>query len=108
MRRIERRLQINQSYNLDDYLQRLRDDSGELNSLYRDLLIGVTKFFRDREAFERLERDVLPPLLLRVPSDGDLRIWVAGCATGEEAYSLAILINERCELLKRRMNVKIF
>lgn len=108
MRRIERRLQLNQSNDLEDYLHRLQHDSGEVNSLYRDLLIGVTKFFRDREAFERLERDVVPSLLTRTSSDEELRIWVAACATGEEAYSLAILLHERFQLMGRRPSVKIF
>ena len=62
--------------------------------LYRDLLIGVTRFFRDEEAFDVLEQQVLPELLQREPRDAPLRVWVAGCATGEEAYSLAILLHE--------------
>ena len=66
----------------------------ELDVLYRDLLIGVTRFFRDEEAFEVLEEQVLPELLQRGPRDAPLRSWVAGCATGEEAYSLAILLPE--------------
>jgi two-component system CheB/CheR fusion protein len=107
-RRIERRLSLNQSVDLDDYVRRLRADPGELNSLYRDLLIGVTRFFRDREAFEYLERNVFPELLTRKRPGEEIRIWVAGCATGEEAYSLAILIHERLSLLKRPINVKIF
>jgi len=107
-RRIERRLSLNQSLDLDDYVSHLRSDAGELNSLYRDLLIGVTRFFRDREAFDRLEREVLPELLSRKNPGDEIRIWVAGCATGEEAYSLAILLYERLQMLGRRTNVKIF
>lgn len=108
-RRIERRLSLNQSVDLDDYVHRLRSDARELNSLYRDLLIGVTRFFRDREAFDRLENEVLPDLLSRKRAGEEIRIWVAGCATGEEAYSIAILLHERLQLLGRPTNnVKIF
>jgi two-component system CheB/CheR fusion protein len=107
-RRIERRLVINGSISLEEYVGCLERDPEELNCLYKDLLIGVTRFFRDREAFEHLERDVLPPLLSRLGRDDDLRIWVAGCATGEEAYSLAILVHEGLEKLNRTLPVKIF
>jgi two-component system, chemotaxis family, CheB/CheR fusion protein len=107
-RRIERRLSLNQSVDLDDYVERLRNDPQELNSLYRDLLIGVTRFFRDRESFDRLEKDVIPDLLARKRPGDEIRFWVAGCATGEEAYSIAILLHERLQLFGRPMNVKIF
>ncbi|MHB8954747.1 MAG: chemotaxis protein CheB [Pirellulaceae bacterium] len=107
-RRIERRLQMNQSLDLEDYVQRLREDPQEINSLYRDLLIGVTEFFRDGEAFERLAQDVLPQLVSRQESEEECRVWVAGCATGEEAYSLAILLDEAFEQCKRPSNVRIF
>jgi chemotaxis methyl-accepting protein methylase/signal transduction histidine kinase/chemotaxis response regulator CheB len=107
-RRIERRLSLNHASDLDDYVQRLRSDAGELNSLYRDLLIGVTRFFRDREAFEHLERHVLPGLLAAKRANDEVRVWVAGCATGEEVYSLAILLHEQLQLLGRPLNVKIF
>ena len=75
--------------------------------LYRDLLIGVTRFFRDEQAFEVLEEQVLPELLQREPRDAPLRVWVAGCATGEEAYSLAILLQDLMQKLGERP-VKIF
>ncbi|MCS7046283.1 MAG: PAS domain-containing protein [Gemmataceae bacterium] len=107
-RRIERRLLLNRAHEIDDYVQRLREDSEELDALYRDLLIGVTRFFRDAAAFERLEKEVLPGLLADLPRDEELRMWVAGCATGEEAYSLAILIQEQRERLGRPFKVKIF
>lgn len=107
-RRIERRLSLNQSVDLADYVDRLRSDSAELNSLYRDLLIGVTRFFRDREAFDRLEKEILPDLFAGKHASDELRFWVAGCATGEEAYSLAILIHERLQLVGRSPSVKIF
>lgn len=107
-RRIERRLLMQQISELDEYVDRLAAEPDELNSLYKDLLIGVTKFFRDAEAFERLERDVLPDLLMGTPPNGEFRVWVSGCGTGEEAYSLAILVRETLERLKRPLDVKIF
>ena len=93
-RRIERRVTLAESQNLDEYVRRLRQDHDELDVLYRDLLIGVTRFFRDKAAFEVLEHQVLPDLVKRAGRDVPLRIWVAGCATGEEAYSLAISLQE--------------
>src|SRR5688572_1395027 len=93
-RRIERRLALAQSSNTDEYLSRLRCRRDELAALYRDLLIGVTRFLRDPDAFDLLERRILPELLQREPRTTPLRLWVAGCATGEEAYSLAILLQE--------------
>jgi two-component system CheB/CheR fusion protein len=107
-RRVERRLLLNRAMEIDDYVRRLREDPQELNALYRDLLIGVTRFFRDAEAFEKLGRDVIPALLSDLPRDDDLRVWVAGCATGEEAYSLAILVHECAEAMGRPQRVKIF
>jgi two-component system, chemotaxis family, CheB/CheR fusion protein len=107
-RRIDRRVLLTQSADLDDYVQRLREDGGELNNLYKDLLIGVTSFFRDTEAFERLGRQALPQLLGEVGDNEEFRVWVPGCATGEEAYSLAILVQECLESLQRQINVKIF
>jgi two-component system CheB/CheR fusion protein len=108
MRRVERRLQLNQSFDLDDYIACLRDDSREVNSLYKDLLIGVTEFFRDTEAFDRLEKDVIPQLLERVSPRDELRIWVAGCGTGEEAYSIAILLDEALARRSHASNAKVF
>jgi two-component system CheB/CheR fusion protein len=106
-RRIDRRLALARTQDIHEYVQRLQRDREELDVLYRDLLIGVTRFFRDEEAFERLERDVLPDLLRRAPSDAPLRLWVAGCATGEEAYSLAIVLQDLMPRLGKSA-VKIF
>ncbi len=105
-RRIERRLLMG-PYDLDQYVEQLRDDPHELNLLYHDLLIGVTAFFRDSETFTRLECDIIPKLLERTPETQEIRVWVAGCATGEEAYSLAILLHEALERSQRPLNVKI-
>jgi two-component system CheB/CheR fusion protein len=106
-RRIERRLALAHSANIDEYLHRLRDDRNELDVLYRDLLIGVTHFFRDEEAFAVLEQRVLPELFEQQPREEPLRLWVAGCATGEEAYSLAITVHD-VMLRTRERPVKIF
>ncbi|WP_437330847.1 chemotaxis protein CheB [Sorangium sp. So ce381] len=93
-RRIERRIQLAHTDDIEQYVKRLKSKSSELDVLYRDLLIGVTRFFRNEEAFGILERSVLPELLRAGPQDAPFRVWVAGCATGEEVYSLAILLHE--------------
>lgn len=107
-RRVERRLQLNGSLDLESYVERLRHDRDELNSLYKDLLIGVTRFFRDVEAFRLLETKILPTLLDHVTAEEELRVWIAGCATGEEAYSVGILIHEALSDRKRPIHAKIF
>jgi two-component system CheB/CheR fusion protein len=75
---------------IEEYVRRLEDDPAEVDLLYQDLLIGVTRFFRDREAFEVLRNDVLPQMLLKHNDHDEFRVWVAACATGEEAYSMAV------------------
>jgi two-component system CheB/CheR fusion protein len=94
VRRIQRRLQVLQIATVAAYLERLRHDAKEVEHLFRDLLIGVTHFFRDPEAFAVLSRQVIPEIVRRGASSGTLRIWTPGCATGEEAYSVAILVKE--------------
>ncbi|MFZ1641808.1 MAG: chemotaxis protein CheB [Candidatus Contendobacter sp.] len=106
-RRIERRMTVNQIYDLRDYVKFMESYAGEVMALYRDLLIGVTSFFRDREVFDELEAHYLPRLFERVEAR-EVRFWVAGCSTGEEAYSLAILSREILENLGKRLDVKIF
>jgi two-component system CheB/CheR fusion protein len=108
MRRTQRRLSLNHSLSLGDYVRRLREDPEELNLLCRDLLIGVTQFFRDPEAFERLSDKVLAPLIAGHPENEELRLWCAGCATGEEAYTLAILVREQLDQQGKSMPIKIF
>jgi two-component system, chemotaxis family, CheB/CheR fusion protein len=107
-RRIERRMSITRSATLNDYVNLLRNDSHELNLLYKDLLIGVTQFFRDTKAFARLQQDIVPRLVKQSESGETLRIWCPGCATGEEVYSLAILFKECAEMLNAPLNLKIF
>jgi len=106
-RRIQRRVDLLRIASVSAYVDQLREDPAELNALYQDLLIGVTQFFRDPEAFDVLERDVIPQILDEVPPEHELRVWVAGCATGEEAYSLAMLFHEQLTQRKRPINMKI-
>ena len=107
VRRIERRLQLTQSGSLDTYVKRLAQDSSELDDLFHDLLIGVTRFFRDEGAFECLALRIIPELVERAQPSEELRVWVAGCATGEEAYSIAILVQEELRKRSSRGRVKI-
>jgi len=106
-RRIQRRADMFRADSIAAYVEQLRQDPDELNTLYQDLLIGVTQFFRDPEAFETLEREVIPQIIDRVPPAQELRLWVAGCATGEEAYSLAMLFHEALAGKGRPINLKI-
>src|SRR5262249_52829362 len=107
-RRIERRLALTNAPDLGGYAKLLAASSEELNALYRDLLIGVTRFFRDPESFECLETKVIPAILKRVPPDEEIRVWCAGCATGEEIYSIAILLHEHLSAAGRPLNVRMF
>jgi len=106
-RRIERRLALNRSLDIDMYVEQLRADPRELSSLYEDLLIGVTRFFRDDDAFEMLEHRVIPDLVDRIDPQDQIRVWVPGCATGQEAYSIAMLLHERLMARRRPVKVKI-
>src|SRR5262245_22117507 len=90
-----------------DYVRVLRRDAAEVRALFQDLLISVTSFFREPAAWEVLEKQVVPRLL-REESEGPLRVWVPGCATGEEAYSIAILLAEGLEAAKKGRDLQIF
>ena len=93
-RRVSRRMQISQTATISDYSHLLRTHAGEVTLLLRDFLNGVTSFFRDTDAFAALERAVIPALFAgKAPSD-QVRVWVPGCATGEEVYSIAMLLDE--------------
>ncbi|USX18718.1 PAS domain S-box protein [Oxalobacteraceae bacterium OTU3REALA1] len=94
LRRIERRLQVRERPSLAQYRDLLREDRAESDALLRDMLIGVTQFFRDTEAFESIERDIVPKLFADVPDGQALRVWSVGCSTGEETYSLGMLLTE--------------
>ena len=96
-RRIERRMGM-AAIDRDDmyrYLDMLRGDANELDLLARDLLINVTNFFRDPKVFDRLAEMIVPELIASRPPDQPIRIWVAGCSTGEETYSLAMIFQEQ-------------
>ena len=108
VRRIERRMAVHQINDLDDYVRYLQLTPGEVDALFRDLLIGVTNFFRDSEIFEEIQRQVIPQLFVGKAAGSAIRVWVPACSTGEEAYSIAILIRERMEELKRHFKVQIF
>jgi two-component system CheB/CheR fusion protein len=108
-RRIERRMSVHQINKIDDYVSYLRQAPDEVEALFRDLLIGVTNFFRDPEAFQALEEQVIPMLFAsKSPAGGVVRVWVAGCSTGEEAYSIAILLQEHMEALQQSYTVQVF
>lgn len=106
-RRIERRMNVNQISNVARYAQFLRERPSELDLLFKELLIGVTNFFRDKEAFQALRHKALPELLKSKTGGGSLRIWVPGCSTGEEPYSIAILVRECLEDLGLDGKVKV-
>ena len=108
VRRIQRRMQVLQIDNVPEYIERLRNEPNQLDLLFRDLLIGVTQFFRDPEAFAALESEVIPKLLENKRRDDPIRIWVPGCATGEEAYSIAILVKEAMIKREAAPQVQIF
>jgi len=108
MRRVQRRMQVAGSRSLRDYTARLENDHEEVVLLFRDLLIRVTGFFRDSEAFAALEKLVIPQLFAGKHADDSVRVWVPGCATGEEAYSLAILLREQMDRMRGPPKVMVF
>lgn len=108
LRRVQRRMQVNQIADIAAYVDYLRTDKDEVQHLFNDLLIGVTEFFRDKREFEVLESQVMPRLVEGKQPGQPIRIWVLGCATGEEAYSLAILVREQMSTLDAPLPVQIF
>ncbi|MFC6047501.1 CheR family methyltransferase, partial [Methylobacterium hispanicum] len=108
LRRVRRRMQVVQREEIGDYVAYLRAQPEEVQQLFDDLLIGVTQFFRDAREFEVLERAVIPQLFAGKGRDDQIRIWVVGCSTGEEAYSLGILLREHMALLAEAPQVQIF
>lgn len=108
MRRVQRRMQVLGISALPDYVARLAGERGEAVLLFRDLLIGVTTFFRDAGAFEAVQRAVLPRLFESKGAKDHVRIWVPGCSTGEEAYSLAMLLREHMDSLSNPPKVQVF
>ena len=107
-RRIERRMALAGIASTTHYLEVLREDSAEREQLVKDLLINVTHFFRDSTAFELLEATIIPELVRQQPLDRPLRVWVPGCSTGEEAYSIAMLFLEQIAAAKRNIKLQVF
>jgi len=106
-RRIERRMEIHQIDSINDYLLNLQKNEQEVTALFKELLIGVTNFFRDREAWDALKQAVLSPLLGNKEDGSTIRIWAPGCSTGEEAYSIAIILKECLDTLSQRSDITI-
>ena len=108
IRRVERRMALQQITKAEDYLRFLRDHPEEAEALFRDFLIGVTRFFRDPAAFTALKQEALPEVFAGKAPGSTVRVWVCGCSTGEEAYSIAMLVQEYLDGLRLGVNVQIF
>ncbi|MBC7767608.1 MAG: PAS domain-containing protein [Phycisphaerales bacterium] len=107
-RRIQRRMQVLHLDSMEDYIDRLRKDPHEVRLLFQEFLISVTEFFRDPEAFAALEAQALPNIVDNKGADDQIRVWIAGCATGEEVYSIAILLKEKLSGRDGAPRVQIF
>ncbi|MDD2301966.1 MAG: chemotaxis protein CheB [Eubacteriales bacterium] len=107
-RRITRRMAVHQIEGIEGYIKYLQRSPAEVELLFKEMLIGVTGFFRDTEAFGVLADKILPDMMAKKPPDAPLRVWVPGCATGEEAYSIAMLMVETMETLNKTTTVQIF
>ncbi len=107
-RRIERRMAVQQIETIESYFKYSQRNLLEVDALFRDLLIGVTGFFRDPEAFQALEQQGLPKIFEGKSAGAQVRAWSPGCSTGEEAYSLAILLAENQEVMKRDLRLQVF
>ncbi len=107
-RRIERRMAVHQVDSMETYVKYLQKTPAEVQALFNDVLIGVTNFFRDPEAFDALQQQVIAQLFEGKPAGSTLRVWSAGCSSGEEAYSLAILLQEQMEALKSSYKLQVF
>lgn len=107
-RRIQRRLALNQIETLDEYLDYLKENRLEIDALFHELLVGVTSFFRDPQAFKALQKKVIPQIFAGKNPENPVRVWVPGCSTGEEAYSIAILLKEYQQRLKKPLKIQVF
>ncbi|MCG1035396.1 chemotaxis protein CheB [Polaribacter sargassicola] len=108
LRRLEKRMNINSIDELYNYLTFLKNNEKEKEALKQDFLIGVTRFFRDTEAFQTLQDKVIPAICARKKSTETIRVWVPGCSSGEEVYSIAMLLDSHIRTLKLNLNFKIF
>lgn len=106
MRRTERRMSLHQLTRLDDYVRLLQENPSEIEILAKEMLIGVTQFFRDPEAWQIFQKYVLPKLIQSRPEGSMLRVWVVGCSTGEEAYTLAIILQESLDDLGKSETIQ--
>ena len=107
-RRVEHRMALNNITDMRTYVHHLKNTPAEVDALFKDLIIEVTSFFRDPKAFEVLGKKIIPAIVERKKPDSAVRVWVPGCATGEEAFSLAMLFQEAMERLNKHLNVQIF
>jgi two-component system CheB/CheR fusion protein len=107
-RRIERRMSMHNIEDMEVYARYLKEHPAEIRLLFKELLINVTNFFRDPEAFAALKQEILPQLFADKPDDYVFRVWVAGCATGEEAYSIAILLREFMDEGHREFKIQLY
>ena len=107
-RRVERRMAVQQISDISGYVRFMQTTPIEVESLFRDLLFGVTNFFRDPEAFTALETSVIPGLFSKKLPGSAIRVWICGCSTGEEAYSIAILLQEHMEKEKQNFKLQLF
>lgn len=108
LRRIERRMLVTHTSSLPEFARLLGDSQEEVNTLVKEILIGVTNFFRDPAFFEKLKYNAIYKIVERAKEDEPIRVWSAGCSTGEEAYSIAILFQEAMDELQVKRDVKIF
>jgi two-component system CheB/CheR fusion protein len=105
---MERRMDVHQLDRVSDYVRYLQENPREVETLFKELLIGVTRFFRDPEAFQILKEKIFPGYLRDKPDKDSIRVWVPGCSSGEEAYSVAMIMSECMETLDQPFNVQIF
>jgi two-component system CheB/CheR fusion protein len=108
LRRIARRMSLNHINSHEIYVRFMRENPKEVDALFRELLIGVTNFFRDIDSFEVLKKKTLPDLIEQLEKDTTLRVWVPGCSTGEEVYSLAIVLRECLENSQKPLQMQLF
>ncbi len=108
IRRTERRMGLRQVEKMADYVEILKNEPRETDALLKDLLIGVTDFFREEQVWKKVGADILPPLVNQTDPAAPLRIWIPGCSTGEEAYTMAILVREAFEKRNWKCNAQIF
>src|SRR5262249_25211446 len=107
-RRLHRRMVLHKLDRVEAYLKFLRETPGEVNALYQDILIHVTRFFRDPESFATIATQIIPGIIDLLREEQPLRVWVPGCSTGEEAYSIAIVLLEVLNEHPNRVPVQIF